>query len=668
METRLEDSSETPTNSLQSESHTSSTSRNQSTNQNDNKKQLTQEELDKLKKKQAQKRAMRAIRAVQGLIIGGPKYNPQNPYPLHTVQTPAEAAKLIENGHSTTQYNNEGYMPLHTAQDLTILKVIIGDQFIFNLKTRDSKQTGVHTAKTAEIALFFLERGVSPFARDRDANTPFHTARDHTITEAIYNYLITKELSKDLSILNTLKNTGGKNPLHLARTPEQARFLIEHGMDPNIIDGNDEASLAALHDIQTAFVIIEAKKLQDAITGRNWERIERKLKEGVAVNKAFLNQTDAGGNTLLHLAAASDKQELVNVLIKAGVDVNIKNTLQRTALHYAQSPAVIKALIDAYANPDEQDEEGNTVLHSITSFDSTKALLEEEANPGKQNSEGNTPLHTITNLAIAKLLIQYGANPHIQNKSGETPLHVYIRTSEKLCNQIISLGRSSKGKSKLKIAQDMYRTLIEHFIKELKVDVNVYDKEENRPIHCTSELDIIELLVNAGAHINKRNIAGYTALTLAAIAYGNKDASQDKYKEIITYLLDKGAQVQPISPRSRKNSPHIISLTDSNHDYPDNAESDDEEKEAASAQEDISTQTQASDQANSTSTNKTPVPLLVLPNAPNTNNAPDTGRHVSARVAEILDLIQQHTPKSPQECYNCLRGFTLANIIGKAKK
>ena len=128
-----------------------------------------------------------------------------------------------------------------------------------------------------------------------------------------------------------------------------------------------------------------------------------------------------------------------------------------TALHYAcseASPATFTLLLEAKADLDAQDAEGNTPLHTLmqerdpTSSDYTsivRALLGAKASPIIQNRAGDTPLHTALNshfksnvisepfhsLEAIESLIEAKADVALTNQKGDTALHQLMRGMER---------------------------------------------------------------------------------------------------------------------------------------------------------------------------------------------------------------------------------------------
>lgn len=84
------------------------------------------------------------------------------------------------------------------------------------------------------------------------------------------------------------------------------------------------------------------------------------------------------GNTALHAAAMLSKDYIVDYLLEAGCDVNVKNNLGETPLHIAirkKHMGFVESLLKAGADVNAQDNNGNTPLHlAIVWSDSEKFL------------------------------------------------------------------------------------------------------------------------------------------------------------------------------------------------------------------------------------------------------------------------------------------------------
>ena len=135
------------------------------------------------------------------------------------------------------------------------------------------------------------------------------------------------------------------------------------------------------------------------------------------------------GDTALHFAAASYRQEMAAELIKAGADVRAKNRRGSEPLHAA-----------AFGSPGSPRWDPGAQAATIV------YLIEVGANPNAQNLDGATPLHRAVRTrcaAAVQALLNHGADPSIRNKGGSTALRLASHTT----------GRSRSGSPEAKAQQ-----------------------------------------------------------------------------------------------------------------------------------------------------------------------------------------------------------------------
>ena len=167
----------------------------------------------------------------------------------------------------------------------------------------------------------------------------------------------------------------------------------------------------------------------------------------------------SGGDTSLHEAAKNGDAYAIKKLIDAGADVNAKNN------------------------------DGDTPLHDTT----------RNENWCEENLDGTACIRPETNPAIVnvvKELINAGADIHAKNKIGETPLHLAV--------------------------------------KYLDMD---FVLESYPPIYVDNDNDyLIREFIKAGANINAKNNSGETPLHYAA-------SNAAAYGESIKDLISAGADI-----------------------------------------------------------------------------------------------------------------------------
>jgi len=136
----------------------------------------------------------------------------------------------------------------------------------------------------------------------------------------------------------------------------------------------------------------------------------RTLKEKFLIN---INYQDEKGNTALHYACDEGNLKIVEILLNANCNTNIKNNLNKTPLHLSTQKGyfdITKKLIEFGAILNIEDSEKNTPLHFICKNNYIKLLkyiLLKSPKIDCKNINGKTPSDLTTNLEIKKLLDDY---------------------------------------------------------------------------------------------------------------------------------------------------------------------------------------------------------------------------------------------------------------------
>jgi ankyrin repeat protein len=107
------------------------------------------------------------------------------------------------------------------------------------------------------------------------------------------------------------------------------------------------------------------------------------------------------GQSAVHEAAGAGSQGLLDVLIKKGVKVDVRDEANQTALHYATQSgqlAMVKYLVEVKRlDVNESGREGKTPLHYAADggyTDVVSLLLANGADPRKTNNRAHTPIQS----------------------------------------------------------------------------------------------------------------------------------------------------------------------------------------------------------------------------------------------------------------------------------
>jgi ankyrin repeat protein len=105
-------------------------------------------------------------------------------------------------------------------------------------------------------------------------------------------------------------------------------------------------------------------KLLEAVIKKNKSQLTRLLTEFPIDVSDFLYMD---GWSLLHFSITTNDVDIILILLRHGIDVNIQSKeMRRTALHEAvlsNRMEIVRLLIDSGANPNLTDADRNTAIH-----------------------------------------------------------------------------------------------------------------------------------------------------------------------------------------------------------------------------------------------------------------------------------------------------------------
>jgi len=412
---------------------------------------------------------------------------------------PIQAIKaLLENTRiDPNQTNSQGNTPLHIAvqeNQPEMMGVLLEDTRIDPNLTNNKENTPLHIATRSGhpelVSVLLAHNRVDRNKTDSTGNTPLHIAVLHDNPRMI-------ELLLTAGATATLKDGENRTPLYRAViiTPsaiDSIKALLKHGnVDPNEQDeqGNFLLHIAVANNKPEVIqALLKAGASRSSTNKQGLTPLFAALKPSyphIETINAFLdhakhdlNQKDPQGNSLLHLAASKDRDDIIRALLASGADPTLTddknhtplqrailasyfsfdnkpdkaveallsdrrtdrnqagamgNTLLHLAVQHTRSPAV-KALLAAGADPTLLNSKGRTPLHmtglSIYPYRMVKALLKDgRTNPNHVDQDGNTALHILMGRAhtdqhvkTINILLAAGANPALLNRGGETPI------------------------------------------------------------------------------------------------------------------------------------------------------------------------------------------------------------------------------------------------------
>ncbi|MBQ7151098.1 MAG: ankyrin repeat domain-containing protein [Synergistaceae bacterium] len=235
---------------------------------------------------------------------------------------------------------------------------------------------------------------------------------------------------------------------------------------------------------------------------------------------AEINARNHNGNTALMFAAMENTPEVIKMLCSKGADIEALNHDKKSALHYAKLSKILNK---------------TDVIKLLTPNSTAKP---QEKTTEKTPDEKLLELCKFGNAQEISEIIQAGADVNFSTSSNTTPL--MIAAEYNTVDSIIALIKN-------------------------KAEVNAFNRNGNTALMLASQfntLESVQALIENGADINTKNKAGNTALIYATM--GNN-------AELIKFLCSKGALVSAANDDGKKaldyakknnalNKPEIISL------------------------------------------------------------------------------------------------------------
>ncbi|XP_075354484.1 ankyrin repeat domain-containing protein 6 isoform X5 [Mycteria americana] len=151
------------------------------------------------------------------------------------------------------------------------------------------------------------------------------------------------------------------------------------------------------------------------------------------INKGAKVAVTKHGRTPLHLAAHKGHLHVVQVLLKAGCDLDIQDDAGNTPLHLAcqnSHSQSTRVLLLGGSRADLKNNAGDTCLHVAARYNHlpiVRVLLSAFCSVHEKNQAGDTALHVAAALnhrKVVKLLLEAGADASVVNNAGQTPLEV----------------------------------------------------------------------------------------------------------------------------------------------------------------------------------------------------------------------------------------------------
>ena len=230
--------------------------------------------------------------------------------------------------------------------------------------------------------------------------------------------------------------------------------------------------------------------------------------------KAELDHKDKNDQTIIHLAAKNNQDEVIEEILQSASDdymVNENDQFDNTPLHLASAAGyleTVKVLVKHNAQIDNKNEDEQTPLHMAANQGHSEVveyIVQQDKNSVNDlDEDDNTALHLAAREKMTRtveVLLEHGSDVRKRNGLDWTPLDCAAASGSYKCVQKIL---------------------------EAGADVDPMDRKRTTPLHLTAihgHPQVAVLLLENGAKIEIENDEGKNALELA-IDHGNRTVAE----------------------------------------------------------------------------------------------------------------------------------------------
>ncbi len=388
--------------------------------------------------------------------------------------------------------------------------------------------------KDPETLKLLVQKGVNINKRYKSGSYP--------LLQAIYKgYAPVIQFLIQSGADTNVKDSSGITPIIAAvesKDVKTADFLVKGGADVNVVNS------AGKYLILVAYETNRIDIFNILVSG------------GAKINESF------GGSTLLHMSALANRIAFINSLIGGKVNLNARNSENKTAVMLASEKGygnAVRVLAAGGADLSLKDNLGETALYKAVriggegGYNAADALIKGGAQVNDMSSAGVPVLHeavTGAKFQFVTLLLKSGADPNVLNKKNESAILILARTSATGKNEQYKLTQAAKAITEI-IAKGG--------------DPNIADKYGRTPLDMSCKLrskPVIEALLKSGVKINEGDQYGNTALKKIVMDYTGDYRISEKEKkatlEILDLLLKNGADINAKDKSGRTPLAHII--------------------------------------------------------------------------------------------------------------
>jgi ankyrin repeat protein len=322
--------------------------------------------------------------------------------------------------------------------------------------------------------------------------------------------------------------------------------------------------LTTQKEVKSVYLLMSGEKLLEAAERGDIKKVKSLISDGVDIEV----RRKPDERTAIMIAAENGDQQIIQLLVEAGAEVDVTDSVGKTALMLAANNGHLETVkllmnigIDRYAKDQTGWEYDALMLAARAGHVEVVKILADE------KSDLDTALGLAKTKEIAEILISAGANVNttsskwpalvLQSRLGHTEVVALLLSAGAEVN---ARDEKWQGITALLGAAHFGYVEIVGMLIESGADINARDNNGGTALMSAAEeghTDVVRMLINEGSDVNASDNRGWTALMKAS---DPMSIARCRSADIVRVLIEAGADV---NARDNRGKTALMEVSDS---------------------------------------------------------------------------------------------------------
>ena len=336
----------------------------------------------------------------------------------------------------------------------------------FNRRRTSKNSNSILPARRQKLSQNFNSESTRRFSGVRRDLSFRHRSRPNPPNDIEQNKLIKSCIQNNINEFKKLI----KNGEDIDCQDTDGIYLVEIILK-NELRNNVENKKEFFDELLSAGLNLQSKKYYPLLSSLIKHGLDQEMMPELINNKININYFGVNKNTSqkyeppIFMAIKHNKKEIVDILLKNNVDIDVCNSNGEPILNYLlrlptsleillnreEAANYAKKLIDMDVDLNQRDYDGNQAIHHLAKFgygirykDLYNDILNRGININAKNLYGDSPLHFATqfqNHGAMDFLIKKGSELNMHNSNGSNPLYASAHNYDEYAfNMLLEAG------------------------------------------------------------------------------------------------------------------------------------------------------------------------------------------------------------------------------------